>query len=359
MCAKFSSLVKAAALTLGLVGSVFADEPNFSVSGFAYNTSFSNSSFQNSRSIVAVNLDADYAGFAARAQVGSYEDPVRRAVLEYATNIGPSSDVVYQVGRFARVDSFFNGVVDNPASSQMDVLPFAGYSYRMFNGAFVLMDGQQVTASTRIEDARFSVRGAIGHMVIPSQKDIQMEALKRYDDQISMANKSPSYDIGFHAETRDWHGYVARNYYTLGLETTASDRMHKYIVSRYNVFDYTLDRGGLRYDNKRWFVSYEQDHGETTAKNMDGVEVGRLTASSYNVVSGVYVGDSVFYGGYSEGQNHTAGTTYSDSFIGATHNYRRLTFSLAYHVGQGKGWVKYGSDIDHWNTFVASATYRF
>lgn len=360
MSVKSLLLAKVFTLVIGLVSlPALAGEPNYSINGFLYNTSFSQTSFHEPRTVLAVNFDADYGPLAFRAQAGTYDETVRRAVVEYSTNIGEVSDITYQAGRFARVDSFFNGIVDTPASSQMAMLPLAGYSYRMFNGAFVLMDGQQIVTTTRHDDIRYSFRAATGHMVIPSQKDIQLEAIHKTDSQLDMVNRKQSYDLGFHIETQNWHWYVARNYYTLNLETDAKDRLHKYIVSKYAEFDYTLDRAGVRYDNKKWFISTEQGNGRTFALSSKNVDTGKLIAEDMNVVTGIYYNNTVFYTGYSEGRNRTAGTKNTDSFIGITQNYKRTTISLDYHNGNGIGWSKYVNGSPNWSSFVASITYRF
>lgn len=127
-----------------IAGCAFADEPNANVTGFIYNTSFSDSKFQNNKTLGAVNIDADYNNFAARVQLGTVEGVFRRGVLEYSLPTSEKSEFIYQFGRFSRVDSFNDGVIDSPSSYQMAVLPFAGNSYRMINNAFAMIDGHNV-----------------------------------------------------------------------------------------------------------------------------------------------------------------------------------------------------------------------
>jgi hypothetical protein len=54
-----------------LSGVAMADTPNLSLSGFAYNTYFSDSDFHRSRSVIAGNFDADWSRFAIRGQVSN------------------------------------------------------------------------------------------------------------------------------------------------------------------------------------------------------------------------------------------------------------------------------------------------
>ena len=180
------------------------------VSGFVYATEFSDSDWYNGRNIAAVNIDYDTNLLAFRTQLQSYDNQhIRRLVAEYSMSPFSNVEFIGQVGRFSRVDALFNGVTDNPASYQMAMMPNAGYSYRMFNGAFVIMDGVTLQTSWRNQDMLIKVRYSEGKSAIPSQSDIIEEAFKRTDlasgnNRVELTAKN-STDIGFTLDTEKWH----------------------------------------------------------------------------------------------------------------------------------------------------------
>ena len=108
-----------------LIGTAHAETE---LSGFIYNTSFGDNHWQKDRTILAVNVDSmnDYVD--VRAQFANYEYAVvRRATLGKTIHIGNGDSATLQFGRMARVDSFFDNVLDTPAASGMAMLPNAGF----------------------------------------------------------------------------------------------------------------------------------------------------------------------------------------------------------------------------------------
>lgn len=352
-------------LLISLSSVAFANEipedPNFSVSGYAFNTTFQDTHFHENRSVVAVNLDADYKQFAFRTQITSADPTIRRAVIEYSVPLGTNTEFVYQYGRFGRIDSFFNGVLDSPASFQMAILPFAGYSYRMYNGSFTLMDGHHVVLRNHYGDNLITFRGAYGKTVINSQEDLQKEAFHRYDKDFNLVSRDNNYDLGLHWESKSWHVYTALNKYSVGNTTSSRHPVKQAIYKNFNQVEYTVNRTGIQYDNQCYFVRTEYTEGATRVRSIVGKETGKTDAHDHNIVIGKYIGNFVAYGGISRGFNETAKTNNKDDFVGVTYTKPRYSVSLEYHKGVGDGWTRYENTINdyRWGTFVVSTTVKF
>lgn len=341
-----------------------ANEIGFNYSGYVYNTTFSDSGMHNSRTVMAINLDTDYSNYAIRTQIANVNSDfkLRRLVAEVSLPVASSTDVTYQIGRFGRVDSFYNSVLDSPSSYQMAILPFGGYSYRMFNGSFVLMDGQQMIIKQRTANGSMvSFRAAYGKMVIDEQSELQKEAIRTYINDIEMVPINGSYDLGLHYETRNWHAYIARQYFKSSQKALSNSKITQRLVDYFNNSEYTLDRYGIKYSNNAYYVQIESTHGKSFSYSANDNIIASINAYDYNYVLGYRMGDGSVYIGQSYGVNKTANSTNFDKFIGGTYNYDKLTMSLEYHIGEGRGWVKHdnpNSNYD-WKTFILSTTLKF
>lgn len=344
-----------------LSGNLMAEEAGVNFSGFLYNTTFSDNKFHDNRNIVAVNADIDYYNFAVRTQISNTPDPIRRAVIEYAGPISEKTDFVYQIGRFSRIDSFSNTVLDSPASSQMAILPFAGYSYRMINGDFALMDGHQIQVSGRTPwDHLIRIKGSYGKGVVTEQDDLQKESIKRYDPNILLQSGSSNYDMSIHYETENTHSYIAQNHYQVLVNTNSKLPKYQFITFFNHEVEYIVTRYGFKYDNKKWFARTELILGNTESYSKTGSTTATSKSRDYNIVSGIYLDNYVIYSGYSNGKNLTGGNQNTDHFVGITYNYNSvLTTSVEYHRGRGNSWMKYDSTSDSWNSFVISTTLKF
>lgn len=336
-----------------------AVETNFS--GFLYNTSFSDNDFHENRTALIINGDAFFNGVALRTQLSSEYKQPRRATVEYSFPVG-KSEVVYQIGRFGRTNTFYNSILDSPAGFQMAMLPLAGYSYRMYNGAFVLMDGQQILLRRTYDSFSISGRAATGKMVIDDQEELQLEAFKRHDPDIEMKSTKHNYDIGLQVETENYKAYVSRNKFNAKLKTNSTNPLTKYIASNFSDSTYTIDKFGIQYDNKKYFGRYEFSRGNTMVKSDKGKDVSESDSKDWNTVIGMNIReDDSIYIGYSNGRNMTRRVTYEDSFVGYTLNYKRLTTSIEYHEGHGEGWMRYKTESSSktWNSWVISTTFKF
>jgi hypothetical protein len=332
-----------------------------SISGYLYNTTWEDENFNENRTVAAVSGSIEGDNLALRGQVSTSDLIVRRLTLEYS-GTGLSTEHTATVGRFNRVESFFNNLLDAPSSTQMAVLPFGGYNYRMFNGSYVLLDGIGYTNKYKYNGGTLiTTKVNYGNSVINSDKDVQLEAFKTYIPTIDVVS-DPTFDISLKVERKGLQGYIARQHYKIHLEPKSSDPMTDAIVSTYKYTDYILYRAGIRKDYNNYFVSIEADKGETIVNSTHKTKSIYNKAMEYNVVLGTYIKDFMLYTGVSRGKNLTTDTSNTDNFIGVTYNYDPcIVVSLAKHQGKGRGWVKYGSSPEEykWNTLVLSTTYKF
>lgn len=349
------------------------DRLEWSYNGFIYTTQFSDNNWFNDRTIGGINLDAFYKTFAVRTQVSSYANQrIRRFVLEYAHPLGSHVEMVYQAGRFARLDSFYeSGVTNNPSVPGTAIPPNAGYSYRMFNGAFVIMDGIQAQSTYKLDSGNLvKARYAIGKMTIPSQTDIQLEAFKRTllnNDEADIVGNRTSYDAGIHYETASWHTYMARNYYAMYVVQSGNSALAKTVANTYATLNYKVDKIGTKYITNKWWAQIEWFHDITESfKGTTGLLSSNNNAVGENHQIGMYYGDSwSYYAGRSYGRNKTAGSRNDDNFIGATWYKNQWTVSTELHNGAGFAWRKYdaplviNSNVPKWNSIVTSITFRF
>lgn len=357
MLKKFKSQISIFCLAV-MSGMSFAD--GISVTGYAFNTTFADNDFHKNRNILAVNVDADYSNFAIRTQLATFdaEETIRRGVLEYAAPVF-GNDTIVQVGRFSRVDSFYNGVLDAPGNYQMAILPFAGYSYRMYNGSFTAMDGINLITNTKVKTTLITTRLAYGTPVV-NQESLQKEAFRKYDENINMKGTHDNWDASIKLEHGNYSAYISKHFYQTKLSTTSTLLPYKIAERKFHNNEYDLSKFGIQYDNKKMFLRTELTKGHTTIRDANKRMTAEVKAFDYNIVSGCYINDFVLYAGYSHGDNKTRNTINEDTFLGATYNFKNLVVSAEYHKVHGNVWVKYATTpINRWYTWIISTTYSF
>lgn len=361
MFKKFLLLISACCASTALADTF---DPNFSYSGFVYHTHFSDKNFQDSRSVVAINGSVDFNNFAVRAQLSTTNTPIQRFVFEASAPIGEKTEIIAQIGRFGRTDPFNHTILDSPASSQVAMLPLAGYSYRMFNGSFTLMDGQQVRVVSRITPTNLLiVRAAYGKMVTDNQEDLQKEAFKRYSPEFEFDAPNKSYDLGIHYEIKNWQFFVSQNHYVATLKTTQPSRFNSAVAAMFENTEYTLKKLGIRYNSNNYVARVELNDGKTRTYSSKGIKTSELDARDYSLLFGKYCGNHLIYVGKSLGINDTTKTRNVDNLVGVTYNRSsRWTVSIERHKGEGRGWMKYDlpeNKKSEWNSWVITTTYRF
>ena len=345
-------------LLISIVAPAYADTE---LSGYAYTTIFSDHQWYDNRSVAAINGDFMYDHVAVRGQASTYPDiPIRRLTIETDTHI-PNGELVVKVGRFSRVNGFYDNIVDTPASSHMAILPQSGYSYRLFSGAFSIMDGIKSETSWVVHDNRIATYLSYGHMVIPCQSDLQNEVLHKNIPFLELRS-IPGYSAELHDEVGPFHIYIAESMYGVTMDSINSkDRTSNAVAKTYHVVHYHLDKVGIKFENDFWLASTEYFKGNTHAFTQTDVVTYHLDAEDFNVVLGAYVKEHWFvYTSKSHGHNLTAGTSNNENVYGVTYAYRPFTVSVEKHLGAGNGWQKYGvppsADINSW---VSTITYQF
>ena len=336
-------------------------EASTEVSGFAYATMFGDDHWQKDRYAVAMNVDYMTDVVDIRGQVSSYENaPVRRLTIGRTFNTYKDGSMTIRAGRFSRVDSFFDNVVDAPASSGVAMLPLAGYNYRMFQGAFTLMDGVKLDAQQHFGDHMISAHYSKGYMVVPDQLEYQREVLRGVYQGIHLASNSGD-TLELHHEYGNFHTYVSKSLYSASTSLLANDATSKYVAKNAHEADYTLRKAGARYDGDKFFVMVEHAEGNTETYSITGVTKARGFAIDRSKMIGIYLPERwTVYGGHSHGENVTAKTDARDGYIGFTKRFDKLTISADYHEGRGQGWMRYEASKPYeWKSTVVSTTYQF
>jgi hypothetical protein len=235
-----------------------------------------------------------------------------------------------------------------------------GYSYRMFTGAFVMMDGVKLDTSWRASKHLVTLYTSAGYMVIPSQYDLKQEL---FHIDIAGVRLDPTLGstVELHDEFGNWHTYIAKSEYRIESVDTGNTPTSRYIASNYATAEYILDRVGIKFDDNNFFAIVEYLNGHTQAQNKTGRITSVVDAIDYSVTVGKYCGDGLSaYMGHTKGQNLTAKTNAEDMWVGGTKRVGSFTASLDYHVGYGQGWMRYDATPNYkWNSFVVSTTYQF
>lgn len=344
-----------------LFASTALAESNTEFSGFAYTTQFGDAKWQESKSIVAMNVDHMHDWFDFRAQVSTYESsPVRRLTIGSTFSVSTRSHATVQLGRMSRVNSFFDNVVDTPAASGMALLPMAGYSYRMFQGAFVLADGIKADYALAFNDHMITTHYTHGYMVIPDQKEFKLEVLKKNVDGITLEPMIGD-TVELHHEYKSIHTYVSRSRYAATTTLQGTSTLAKYYYANANIAKYDLDKIGVKYDDSLFFVMLEYTTGYSATYSTVGVRTAKTDAWDQATVLGLYIDNGWFvYTGESIGTNLTAKTNAIDRFTGLTKRSGKVTLSAAYHEGRGQGWMRYEALTPYeWKSLVTSLTVQF
>lgn len=333
------------------------------MSGFAYRTNFGDDKWQQSKSVIAINVDHMHELFNVRAQISSYENsPIRRLTIGKTFRLFDveKSHTTIQVGRVSRINSFFDNVIDTPATTNMAILPMAGYSYRMFQGAFVLVDGFKIDQTIIIDNHMFTMHYTYGDMFIPNQKEFKLEVLKKDISGITLESQIGN-TVELHHEYDCWHTYISKSKYSSSTTLQDSNATAKYYYNNANITKYDLDKVGIMFDNDNYFGMIEYTVGYSAAYSINDVRTAKSDAWDQSTVIGVYLNDGLFlYTGESIGRNLTAKRDAVERFTGVTKKNNNATLSIAYHEGSGQGWMRYEALGPYeWKSLVTSLTVQF
>ena len=336
---------------------------NTQVSGYAFTTIFSDPSWYQNLSVAAVNVDYTNRLFAVRTQISTYQgDPIRRLTVEKDFSVSQKTESIVKVGRFPRLSSFYNSVTDTPADYGMALLPQSGYSYRMYNGSFILMDGVQTVTNIHTSSDLISIVSSYGYAVIPSQNDLNQEIYHTPQPVPNIQiDPNETYDLAIHHLHGPFHCYVALSDYKADVDPTVVTPQSYYLTQHYHSADYLTTRYGIQYTGDTWWAQTEFTQGVTSVLSAQGNQTMYSMSQDQNVVIGYRFNDeNKAYVDGSQGRNLTAQTKSTDHVVGYTHTKHQWTESIEYHQGATEGgWRAYNSTITHWNLFVTSITYQF
>lgn len=344
-------------------------ESEIEMSGFAYATLFSDSNLHDNRYVTAMNADYSTDLLDFKGQISNYtESPIRRLTVERSFSIGKKSDVTIKLGRFSRINSLYNNILDTPASTSMAMLPMASYPYRFFSGAFTIMDGAKVDFQTKLGDHALSTHFSYGDLVIGSQDSLQNEFFRTTIKGMELAS-TPAYTVEQHYEHGDFKVYASRSEYNAYSKVTELNPTSNYIVSTYKTQNYHLDKAGIKWDNGKYLVMYEASNGDLTAASVINTPTYSETSTDNYLLVGfrptpsvlIYTGQSI-----SDGQINDMASRYiiptgnKDTFAGISSNFGKAFIALEYHRGSGQYWMKYDALAPHtWSSWVTSVAYQF
>ncbi len=358
---KFFALLISAAL---LSAQAIAGEVDVHLSGFATVTAFSDRDWHPNKSSAALNFDATYEDWAVRGQVASsYSQPIRRLVVERSIFITSGHELLLQAGRFPRLDSFYNSVTDSPATYGMAMLPPGMYNRRVIgNRTFTGIEGAQAIYTFRAGPALVKLHADYGQMVVEKQCETQNEATKmpcRPGYEISGVRGS--YDFGGKVELGQWTALAYHG--KLLAKTTLLNPLDKtsvFLTHSANRISYNATKIGLRYDGDSWYVQSEIMRNQfDLAKTGKDYTQAQESWNRYVIAGYCFTGAFCGYASYSHGKSTSVGSGANDRAVGATYSFDHLVMSLEYHKGYGKAWEKYNAPNPDWNSWVASATWRF
>lgn len=351
-------------ITLMLPGATYAGNIDTNISGFITGTAFSDSNWQPSSYSAATNVDIFYNDWAIRGQLAiPYEQPIRRLVVEKSFWLGHRQELLLQVGRFPRIDSFYNGITDTPGTAGMAMLPLGKYNYRLNdNRTFNTINGIQAIYSVKTDIGHFQIHGDYGKMEVEKQCDIQAEATKLpCRAGYNIKGENGNYDYGLTFSHGPWTALVSKGKIFAGTELlNKKDRVSVGLTTIAEHMSYDATKIGLSYNDPGWWLQTElmENKFNLAAKNKELVNV--QTSVNLYVLGGIYWSDKFSsYAVYSHGKSSSSNGGALDRAIGSTYTDKSTTYSLEYHQGQGKAWEKYFAPNNSWNSWVISVTKSF
>lgn len=339
-----------------------------SISGFAYYRAFSDKDWHEDDAKIAANFFLGYGPVSASAQISKSLDPdeevMKRMFLTGDLSVSTKAHFHVDVGRIPAFTSFYNNATDSPSAAGMALLPMAGYSHRMNNGMFTILDGHRLRFDAVVGNSEIvTFQYVQGEVFIENQDDMQREVFgqsPRSDVSVE-TNKDPSRAIAIKYENDYLIWFFSRNEYRGHVEVKTPNPTANFIAANFNEIEYILEKYGVRYFNKHFFIQGEYLKGDAQTHSVTGKMTSDSTSYDRHVIVGVNVtNDTRVYIGQSIG--HSGKNTNYDKFIGATKDWGDWVLSVDYHEGNGHAWTKYDQDYSkpaEWKSVVSSLSYRF
>jgi hypothetical protein len=334
------------------------------VSGFAYQSVFSNNEFRENTNKVALNgyVHTDIGNqpielFTQIATNRPASGAINRLSAALPIKLHPDNESGIRLGKFNRVMGFYNDISDAPSTSGQTVNPQSSYNSRFLTASFATMTGLQLYSSHFFDKGVLYADASVGELEMGDQTYIQNLLLKKALSKIELVSPKDNWAL---FTKWDGNGYTAlyeHSFYDIRWEQIApfspmafpgsSDFISKIIISSpqpwldaqrvglsVDLFDYTLS------SEKYWLKS-----GSGVGNSQGLYWIVKRPAGEYEV----------FLGRASVEVENFPGS--SDNFIGVSRNMGDWFFNVEYHDLTGKGWSM--SNKEDTDSFAASVVYRF
>jgi hypothetical protein len=346
------------------IGTVKAESMDLNLSGFATTTVFSDKQWYPNTAELAVNFDLTNSDFAIRGQVSiSDSTPLRRLAFEKAFWVTKGQDVVFQVGRFPRLESFFNSVTDSPGSYGVAMIPLGDYNRRVLNnGSFDSIDGIKTSYHIKTDAGYFNINLDYGKMTVDKQCDTQVELTGfPCNPGYKIVGDTGNYDLGILYETGPVKLKLTKGVLLGHTELVdKSDNEDIGFTDAISRMRYDLFKVSAKYEVQKWWVQSSFTRGKYYIAPFNGdYGVVQTTSSMYYLGGYYWTPQFSTYYSFSKGINFEDKLNTYDRVIGASYVKDDLTTSLEYHSGSGKLWERYYAPNNNWKSLVLSVTYRF
>lgn len=340
-----------------------ASELNINLSGFVTATAFGDEKFYPNKANAALNIDIVKDYFAIRTQLAiPYDRPVRRLVLEKSSFIRTDEELTIQLGRFPRLDSFYNSVTDSPGTTGLAMLPPAEYNRRIIeNRGFNSIDGLRAIYSVKTDNGIVDYHLNYGLAAVEDKCGIQVEFTKRTcSTGHTFESQDENYGIGFSTDYGRWKtlGFVT-NFKVKSVLLDSTNKTSVGLFTNMNKINYFVYKVGVKYEAPKWWAqsTYMYTDLNFAKPNMGYVNV-QVSDNIYLLTGIKWYSNFNTYVEYSYGKSNT-GRASIDRAIGTTYIKDDITYSLEYHKGDAIAWKRYFSPTPEWDTWVMSITKRF
>lgn len=350
-------------LILMAATSSLANEVNTKLSGFIAGTVFGDERFYPNKANASLNIDIDKDDFAIRTQIAiPYDNPIRRFVVEKSMFIKQNQELTVQVGRFPRLDSFYNPVTDAPGTTNLAMLPLAQYNRRILeNRSFNSIDGIRLLLTQKTENGIIDYHFNYGDAAMDDLCNVQIELTKKpCTSDFTFKTQNANYEIGFATDYGKWKtfAFVSSARFKTHINNSSNPKTVA-LANIVNRLQFDIYKLGIKYDTYKWWAQSEYLYTDLNLASPNASYKSVQTSDNIYLLTGVkWYENFNTYLEYSYGKSNT-GKPSIDRAIGTTYINSDVTYSLEYHSGDAIAWKRYFSPITDWNTWVFSVTKRF
>lgn len=338
----------------------------YNLSGFVTATAFSDKTWFDNTKNVALNYDLQYQDWIVHTQLAEpYKNIIRRFTIEKNfSNDHNDSEVSVQVGRFPRLQSFYNNILDDPGSIGFAMIPLGEFSRRVIlNRSFNSLDGIKISHTMHYNKGIVKIVSDHGIPSVEEQCLTQNEISKsQCTPDYSIGGKGGNYDLGITYDDSNLMltGFVGSIKMNISQNTTSTNTTK--LIYNIDEINYDYIKTGIKYSQPKWWVQSELsfidfkviDYNTQYKKTLD-----LRQWKNYYVLGGYnWTEDFNTYISFSNSTSNK-NIVNNDKLIGATLTKNNSIVSLEYHKGKGYSWKQYFATDEKWNSWVLSFTQRF